>query len=120
MTNPNPTEIPTTVIAAEMTIEGNVSFSGIFRLHGKIKGDVLGSADSFLIIEKSGMIEGKAQGHDITIAGVVHGSVAAKKSLIIHASGKVIGDIRAANLQIAPGAIFDATCSMAALHLGPN
>ena len=108
---------PTTIIAEDIEIEGNIRLNGMIRLYGKIKGDITGGPDSQIIIEKSGYVEGAVQCHDLFVLGTLEGKGFAKGQLSVQPSGKVIGEVRASNLKIMPGSLFEASCTMAAIHL---
>lgn len=88
--------------------EGRLKFGGTMHLDGRFKGEI--EAVGGLIIGKKAIVKADIHASDITISGEVTGNIRADKSVEILTSGKVIGDIQAANIIVHPGAVLVGNC----------
>jgi cytoskeletal protein CcmA (bactofilin family) len=93
-------------------LEGTLQLSGIFRLDGKVKGNIL--SEQSLILGENAQVEGQIEGNHIAIAGRFDGVIFAKGRVEIQAKGVVTGEIHSPCLVIEPGGIFDGRCHMLA------
>jgi cytoskeletal protein CcmA (bactofilin family) len=90
------------LIAADITIEGNLRGDGELQVDGVIRGDV---AVARLSIGESGQIEGSVHAELVEMRGRVIGSVTAKQ-VRLYASAHVDGDITHEQLTMEAGAYF--------------
>jgi cytoskeletal protein CcmA (bactofilin family) len=93
-------------------LEGTLHLAGIFRLDGKMKGNIL--SEQSLILGENAQVEGQIEGNHVAIAGRFDGVIFAKGRVEIQAKGVVTGEIHAPCLVIEPGGIFDGQCHMLA------
>jgi cytoskeletal protein CcmA (bactofilin family) len=93
-------------------LEGTLQLSGVFRLDGKMKGNIL--SEQSLILGENAQVEGQIEGNHVAIAGRFDGVIFAKGRVEIQAKGVVTGEIHAPCLVIEPGGIFDGRCHMLA------
>jgi cytoskeletal protein CcmA (bactofilin family) len=93
-------------------LEGTLQLSGVFRLDGKVKGNIL--SEHSLILGENAQVEGQIEGNHIAIAGRFDGVIFAKGRVEIQAKGVVTGEIHSPCLVIEPGGIFDGRCHMLA------
>lgn len=63
-----------------------------------------------VVVEKTGRISAKIQSGNLTIKGMVQGSVEARGRVEISGSGRLVGDVFAYALAVGPGASIDAHC----------
>lgn len=94
-------------------LEGKCVVEGTVRLHGRIRGSLVGLAGSKVVLCESGVIEGNVLGDEIWIDGFVRGDVAALSKIVIAPSGRVIGNLTAPSVKVHFGAHFEGKCSMA-------
>ena len=66
-----------------------------------------------MIVGELGKVKGNIQAEHIMLFGYVEGDVVAKDLIEIMHTGKLIGDIEAANLTIQKGGLFSGTSKMA-------
>ena len=78
------------------------------HLDGRFKGEI--EAAGGLIIGKKAIVKADIHANDIIISGEVTGNISAEKRIEINTSGKVIGDIKAANIIVHPGAVLVGNC----------
>lgn len=99
-----------TIVGASVKLKGNLRSDGDILIDGTVTGD-LKTKGSVRVGEGASVVASiKAQ--NITIAGQVQGNIEVSDRLEITQTGKVLGDISANVLSIAPGASFSGKCIM--------
>lgn len=63
-----------------------------------------------VLVEKTGRISARIQSGNLTIKGMVQGSVEARGRVEVSGSGRLVGDVFAYALAVGPGASIDAHC----------
>lgn len=95
-----------TLIAAETTISGDVSFRGGLRIDGRVEGNVVAHGEeSLLVVSESGRIVGRVQADHIVIDGQIEGPVECARLIELHPKGKIMGDVRYRGLEMHQGAV---------------
>jgi len=102
----------TTLLGRGATFEGKLTFDGTVRIDGRFKGEVF--SDDVLVIGEGAVVEAQIDVGEIIIQGAVVGNITAKRSIEIHAPGRVKGDLHTPALQIDKGVIFEGRCFMEA------
>jgi cytoskeletal protein CcmA (bactofilin family) len=104
---------PFTYIQRGTTITGQLEARGRVRVHGVVRGDV--KVDGALEVAESGLVEGASvEADDVKIIGrVVVERLLARGKVEIWDGGELIGDVRAASLDIEEGARFTGRSEMA-------
>src|SRR5262244_2890440 len=92
-------------------ITGEIRFSEIMRVDANISGTIVSDSGSLLIMER-GRVKATVQAGIVEVSGIVEGTITAKTSVKIHATGRVYGDIYTPALIIEHGAVFDGKCHM--------
>ena len=95
----------TTLLGRGATFEGKLTFDGTVRIDGRFKGEVF--SDDTLVIGEGAIVEAEVDVGEVIIQGTVIGNIKAKRSIEIHAPGRVKGDIHTPSLQIDKGVIFE-------------
>src|ERR1043166_6093988 len=95
----------TTLLGRGAAFEGKLTFEGTVRIDGKFKGEVF--SDDVLVIGEGAQVEATIDVGEVIIQGIVVGNISAKRSIEIHASGRVKGDLHTPTLQIDKGVIFE-------------
>lgn len=95
----------TTLLGRGATFEGKLTFEGTVRIDGRFKGEVF--SDDVLVIGEGAQVEATIDVGEVIIQGSVVGNVTAKRSIEIHAPGRVKGDLHTPSLQIDKGVIFE-------------
>src|SRR3954467_14271430 len=95
----------TTLLGRGATFEGKLTFDGTVRIDGRFKGEVF--SDDVLVIGEGALVEAEIDIGEIIIQGTVIGNIKAKRSIEIHAPGRVKGDIHPPSLQIDKGVMFE-------------
>jgi cytoskeletal protein CcmA (bactofilin family) len=102
----------TTLLGRGATFEGKLTFDGTVRIDGRFKGEVF--SEDVLVIGDGAHVEAQIDVGEVIIQGTVVGNVTAKRSIEIHAPGRVKGDLHTPNLQIDKGVIFEGRSFMEA------
>jgi cytoskeletal protein CcmA (bactofilin family) len=92
------------VLGQSLTIRGDLSATGGFRIDGTIEGNV--ESKAAIVIGESGVVRGDVRGTDIVVAGQVVGNITCTGHLEILAKGRVEGDIDAKSVRIETGGSF--------------
>jgi cytoskeletal protein CcmA (bactofilin family) len=109
----------TTLLGRGAAFEGKLTFEGTVRIDGRFKGEVF--SDDVLVIGDGAQVEATIDVGEVIIQGTVVGNVTAKRSIEIHAPGRVKGDLHTPALQIDKGVIFEGRSFMeAALQNKPE
>ena len=102
----------TTLLGRGATFEGKLTFEGTVRIDGRFKGEVF--TEDTLVIGEGAQVEATIDVGEVIIQGSVVGNVTAKRSIEIHAPGRVKGDLHTPSLQIDKGVIFEGRSFMEA------
>ena len=95
----------TTLLGRGAAFEGKLTFEGTVRIDGRFRGEVF--SDDVLVIGEGALVEAEIDIGEIIIQGTVVGNIKAKRSIEIHAPGRVKGDLHTPSLQIDKGVIFE-------------
>jgi cytoskeletal protein CcmA (bactofilin family) len=95
----------TTLLGRGASFEGKLTFEGTVRIDGRFKGEVF--SDDTLVIGEGAIVEAEIDIGDVIVQGTVVGNIKAKRSIEIHAPGRVKGDLHTPSLQIDKGVIFE-------------
>jgi len=108
----------TTLLGRGAVFEGKLTFEGTVRIDGRFKGEVF--SDDVLVIGDGAMVEATIDVGEVIIQGTVVGNITAKRSIEIHAPGRVKGDLHTPSLQIDKGVIFEGRSFMEAATQQPR
>lgn len=90
-----------TVIAEDISIEGDLVGEDSIRIDGKVKGNIY--IQQVVVIGESGLVEGNVQSERIIIFGKIIGNVHSQ-ILNLRSSGHIDGDVLAGSLSVESGA----------------
>lgn len=98
-----------TLIGAETTVEGDLSFSGGMRIDGKVNGNVIAAPGkpSTLVLSENAQVNGEVSVTHLVVNGTISGPVTASEYLELQGKAKVSGDVRYKTLEIQLGAIVE-------------
>lgn len=99
-----------TLLGRGSEFEGKLTFEGTVRIDGKLSGEIF--SEDVLVVGEGAEVHAEIDIGDIIIQGSVTGNIRAKRSVEIHAPGRVRGDITTPSLQIDKGVIFEGRCHM--------
>ena len=104
-------EFPTT-IGADATFKGELQFEKGARLLGRFEGQIRTKGQ--MVVAEGAHLSGEAHAGDIRIEGQVRGNLHATGKVNLAATGRLEGDIQAARLEVAEGAVLIGRCSVGA------
>lgn len=83
-----------------VTLSGTFVVPDIASVSGTIEGEITARE---LVVAASGVIRGKVTADVIDLRGEIHDTLTAKKSLFIRSSGKAVGNIKYAEIEMEKG-----------------
>lgn len=98
------------IIGADMVVDGNIRAKEAVRVEGTVNGDV--DTEGALIISSSGKVKGNVKGSSIIIGGSLEGDLTSGGRTEVASTGKVIGNIRTKSLVVDENGVFQGQCIM--------
>ncbi len=92
-----------TLISKGCVVQGKIESDVFVRIDGNIIGDLF--IGEGLIVGENGLIEGNINTREIVVFGTVNGTVKAE-SIDIKSSGRILGELHTASLQVEKGAVY--------------
>jgi len=97
------------LLAEDLEIVGDVTFSGGLRIDGSVKGRVIGrvsdaQAPALLVLSERGRIEGGVRCGNAVIDGAIVGDLNVEESLDLQSNARIDGTIRYRELRMDIGA----------------
>jgi cytoskeletal protein CcmA (bactofilin family) len=93
-----------TVIGKGARIRGKISGTATLEINGHVEGEI--EVDGDLTVGDSGTVGSDLSGRRVVVRGAVKGDVAGQEVVVLEDGAKVVGDIRAPRIAIAPGALI--------------
>lgn len=90
--------------------QGKLSFEGVVRIDGIFHGEIF--SQDHLIIGEGAKVDATIQVGKLEIGGEFKGKITSRDELLVHGSAKVSGEIETKSLQVASGAVIDASIEM--------
>lgn len=98
------------IIGADMVIEGNITAKDAVRVEGNVTGNV--ETDGALVISATGKVKGNIRGSSIVIGGVLEGDLTSTGKTDVISTGRVIGNMHTKSLIVDENAVFQGQCIM--------
>jgi cytoskeletal protein CcmA (bactofilin family) len=98
------------VLGQSLTVRGDLTADGGFRIDGTVEGNV--ESKAAIVVGESGVVRGDLRGTDIVVAGQILGNVTCEGHLEILSKGRIEGDIDAKSVRIETGGVFRGTSRM--------
>ncbi|MCB1308707.1 MAG: polymer-forming cytoskeletal protein [Leptospiraceae bacterium] len=99
-----------TVLGRETSFEGVLEFSRPLQINGEFQGEII--TDGVLLVGETARIKANIKAGTVVVGGHITGNIEALNRLEMLGTGKVVGNIKTAKLQIADGVVFDGNCEM--------
>jgi cytoskeletal protein CcmA (bactofilin family) len=117
-----PAEPHAALIEHGVEMNGRLVVSQSLRIEGEFRGE-LESANSVFVSE-TGTVEAPIRARTVEIRGAVVGDVVASREIVIHATGRLHGDVETPSLVVMRGATFNGRTRMyrpeRAAHASPS
>ena len=91
----------TLVVGRGISVQGTVQDAERLVVEGTVEASMIHAAE--LAIAHGGVFKGEVEVEDAEIAGTIDGTLTARGSLVIRASGRVLGTARCRRLQVEDG-----------------
>ncbi|HEY0417901.1 MAG TPA: polymer-forming cytoskeletal protein [Acetobacteraceae bacterium] len=96
-----PAERRTLVVGRGISVQGTIQDAERLVVEGTVEATMIHATE--LSISPGGMFRGEAQMEDAEVAGTIDGTLTARNSLIVRATGRVLGTARCRRLQVEDG-----------------
>jgi len=90
--------------------DGKLVLNGLVRIDGEFKGEALGNGT--LIIGEGACVEADIAVNSVFISGEVRGNLDIRERTEISSTGRLLGNVKTAVLEVKEGAVIDGTCQM--------
>ncbi|MGH7071298.1 MAG: bactofilin family protein [Acetobacteraceae bacterium] len=97
----DPAERRTLVVGHGISVQGTVQDAERLVVEGTVEATMIHATE--LSITPGGIFKGEVEVEDAEIAGTIDGTLTARASMIVRASGKVLGTARCRRLQVEDG-----------------
>lgn len=94
-------QMPFSIIAKDMVIQGDLETEGVVRIEGRIRGTV--RAASQVLIGQGAQLEGDLHTREAVIGGEVTGSIHATERVELQATASVTGNIHTPRIAVMEG-----------------
>lgn len=91
----------TTLIGSTTFVRGRVNGTGDLEIAGRIEGEVECTGD--VLVDTSGIVGAGISARRIVVRGAVKGDLVGEEAVVLEAGARVVGDLRAPRIAIAPG-----------------
>jgi cytoskeletal protein CcmA (bactofilin family) len=98
-----------TLIGAGLRVQGSITFTGVLRILGNVRGDVCCDTDAngSAIVGRTGQVDGAINAPYIVVGGRVDGPLQASESIEIQRDGCVVGDASFKGIAIHAGGVIE-------------
>ncbi len=97
----DPAERRTLVVGRGISVQGTVQDAERLVVEGTVEASMIHATE--LAISQGGVFKGEAEVEDAEIAGTIDGTLMARGSLVVRATGRVLGTARCRRLQVEDG-----------------
>jgi cytoskeletal protein CcmA (bactofilin family) len=97
----DPSERRTLVVGRGISVQGTVQDAERLVVEGTVEASMIHATE--LAISPGGVFKGEIEVEDAEIAGTIDGTLTVRGSLVVRASGKVLGTARCRRLQVEDG-----------------
>ena len=97
----DPSERRTLVVGRGISVQGTVQDAERLVVEGTVEASMIHATE--LAVAPGGMFKGEVEVEDAEIAGTMNGTLTARGSLIVRATGRVLGTARFRRLQVEDG-----------------
>ncbi len=100
-------DFPTT-LGPDAIFKGHLQFEKGVRLLGQFDGEIV--SEGQLLIAEGAMLTGDVKAGSVCVEGRVKGNLSAKTKVQLTSSARLEGDVQAARLEVAEGAVLVGRC----------
>jgi cytoskeletal protein CcmA (bactofilin family) len=104
------TEDHTAFIREGCEVEGTLAVKNSLRIQGEFRGSI--KARKTVTVDERATVTGGIQARTVIIHGAVVGDVNASREVVIHATGRLHGDVKTPSFELARGAFLNGRTEM--------
>ncbi len=101
-TSATPGDSPLSIIAAGMTVTGDLESSGVIKIEGRIEGSIRAARQ--VLLGRQGEVKGDIHAHEAVIGGKVQGVIKTSDRVELQGTAIVTGDIHTKTIIVLEGA----------------
>ena len=94
----------TSIISRSSRVRGRFTGSGDLEILGHVEGEIELAGD--VTVDTQGLVAANVSAQRIVVRGAVKGDLTASDAVVLEEGAKVVGDVRAPRIAIAPGALL--------------
>lgn len=98
------------IIAAGMTVRGDIESDGIVKVEGAVDGNV--HAMHQVLVARGGIVHGDIDAREAIVGGMVNGSIRAAERVEVQSGATVVGDITTRRIAVAEGGTLNGQIRM--------
>ena len=98
------------IIAAGMTVSGDIESTGVVKVEGRVDGSIRSARQ--VLVGRQGTVHGDIETREAVIGGSVEGTITASERVEIQATAAVMGDIITRTIVVAEGGRINGTVRM--------
>jgi cytoskeletal protein CcmA (bactofilin family) len=98
------------IIAAGMTVSGDIESTGVVKVEGRVDGSIRSARQ--VLVGRQGTVHGDIETREAVIGGTVEGTITASERAEIQATAAVQGDIVTRTIVVAEGGRINGTVRM--------
>lgn len=98
------------IIAAGMTVSGDIESTGVVKVEGRVDGSIRSARQ--VLVGRQGTVHGDIETREAVIGGSVEGTITASERVEIQATAAVLGDIVTRSIVVAEGGKINGTVRM--------
>ena len=98
------------IIAAGMTVTGDIDSSGVVKVEGRVEGAIRSARQ--VLVGRQGVVRGDIDTREAVIGGTVEGTITASERVEIQATASIQGDIVTRTIVIAEGGKINGSVRM--------
>lgn len=98
------------IIAAGMTVSGDIESTGVVKVEGRVDGSIRSARQ--VLVGRQGTVHGDIETREAVIGGAVEGTITASERVEIQATAAVLGDIVTRTIVVAEGGRINGTVRM--------
>ncbi len=91
-------------------VEGRLALENSIRIQGEFRGRI--EAGKTVTVDERATVTGDIQANTVIIYGAVAGNVDASREVVIHATGRLHGNVKTPAFEVARGAFFNGRTKM--------
>jgi len=92
-----------TVIGRGTRVRGRVVGAASLEIQGHVDGDV--SVEGDVTVDAEGLVGANVSGRRLVVRGAIKGDLSGSEAVVLEEGARVVGDVRAPRIAIAPGAL---------------